>query len=343
MTTTPPDGLGTVLGRAAAAHAADRTDRFLDLARQAARLADGGGVPHAGVPPLLQVAVDALYEGETDVPEALFLAALPALEQPEDAATRASVLHNLALLALTREDFARAHRLDSEGRDLAAAAGEPLVEAECLHGIGAALVAQRDYPPACAPLERCLALFEELGDEDAVAAAAHSLAMARQELGDLERARELFGRCVAIWRASGYGHGLTEALQGIGEIAQSRGEYREAVARHADALPVLLEMDELPGVSESLEGVALALAGAGRTEDAVRLFAAATGIRDRLGAEVPPAVRERVAGDIARARTALGAGPFRTHWAWGHALATEEAVAYALGRDGDLLSRSGPE
>ncbi|MFF9585287.1 tetratricopeptide repeat protein [Streptomyces achromogenes] len=333
MTPAPSYSIGTALRAAKDAHTARSPDGFLEHARYAARLVRAeGGAGSASPQELTTVAVDALYQGENEVAETLFTAALPALEHSEAVADRASVLHNLALLALTREDFDLAERLDTEGRQLAAAAGDRLVEAECLHGIGAALVARREYSPARAPLEQCLALFEDIGDDQAVAAAAHSLAIACQETGDTARAAGLFRTCVKIWRAQEYGHGLTEALQGLGEIAQSAGDHRTAMARHADALPVLLDMDELPGVSESLEGVALALAGAGSLQAAVRLFAAATGIRDRLGADVPPAVLARVADDIAQARTALGGAAFDDCWSWGHALTTQDAVAYARRR-----------
>ena len=63
---------------------------------------------------------------------------------------------------------------------------------------------------------------------------------------------------------------------------------------------------------------------------AVRLWSAATAIREGINAPLPPVDRPRCEAALARLQTALGRTPNGEAWAEGQAMTLAQAVAYAL-------------
>jgi hypothetical protein len=67
-----------------------------------------------------------------------------------------------------------------------------------------------------------------------------------------------------------------------------------------------------------------------------RLLGAAEGLHEAWGTPLPPADRTEHDGCVAALRAALGAEAFATAWAEGRAMSPEQAVAHAVGEDGDV-------
>jgi predicted ATPase/class 3 adenylate cyclase/DNA-binding CsgD family transcriptional regulator len=143
--------------------------------------------------------------------------------------------------------------------------------------------------------------------------------------GDLLAARRWADDAVATTT----GWWLVEALSTRARVAIAQGEPEQAERDAHDALAIAADIQAYAGIPDTLECLGTLAGDAGSHREAARLFAAAHGIRERMGA-----VRFKVwdAGyqvSVAAPRNALGEQDFNAAWAEGTALSTEEAIAYA--------------
>jgi DNA-binding CsgD family transcriptional regulator len=143
--------------------------------------------------------------------------------------------------------------------------------------------------------------------------------------GDLVAARRRADDAVAT--ATGFF--LTSALVTRARVAVAQGEPEQGERDAHDTLAMAAEIEAYVVVPDTLECLAMLAGDSGSHREAARLFGAAHGIRQRMGA-----VRFKVwdAGyeaSVAAVRDALGENGFESAWAEGAALSTEEAIAYA--------------
>jgi hypothetical protein len=89
-------------------------------------------------------------------------------------------------------------------------------------------------------------------------------------------------------------------------------------------------MGSRSGIAHCLEGWASVAGGAGRPEQAARLFGAAEALRDLTNTPRPPADVADYDRTLAALRAALGEEAFAAAWAAGQAMSLDEAVALAL-------------
>ncbi|MES9605036.1 BTAD domain-containing putative transcriptional regulator [Actinomadura sp. NPDC000929] len=94
---------------------------------------------------------------------------------------------------------------------------------------------------------------------------------------------------------------------GLGRVAEARGDAASAVRYQRDALAVAIRLEAPRDLAGALEGLAGALAMAGRHRDAAQALGKAAAIREAAG--VPPAPVEQDDIDRAAARLGDAAGP----------------------------------
>ena len=143
--------------------------------------------------------------------------------------------------------------------------------------------------------------------------------------GDLVGARRWADDAVSV--ATGW-H-LVLSLTPRARVATTRGERDEADRDIQAALACAAGIGAYLEVPDILECIADPARAAGSHDEAARLFGAAHGIRQRMGA-----VRFKVwdvgyEASVAALRDAMGERDFDAGWAEGAALSTEEAIAYA--------------
>ena len=143
--------------------------------------------------------------------------------------------------------------------------------------------------------------------------------------GDLIGARRWADEAVSV--ATGW-H-LVLSLTPRARVATARGEREEAERDIQDALACAAGIGAYLEVPDILECIADLARAAGSHHEAARLFGAAHGIRQRMGA-----VRFKVwdvgyEASVAALRDAFSEQDFDSAWAEGAALSTEEAIAYA--------------
>jgi DNA-binding NarL/FixJ family response regulator len=143
--------------------------------------------------------------------------------------------------------------------------------------------------------------------------------------GDLAAARRWADDAVATTT----GFFLMVALTTRARVAIAQGQLEQAERDAHDALACAAELEAYLGISDILECLADLARAAGSHHEAARLFGAAHGVRQRMGA-----VRFKVwdvgyEASVTALRDALGENDFDAAWAEGAALSTEEAIAYA--------------
>jgi DNA-binding CsgD family transcriptional regulator len=149
-----------------------------------------------------------------------------------------------------------------------------------------------------------------------------SAALAR---GDLTGARRWADDAIAATT----GWYLREALTTRARVAIAEGEPAEAERNAHDALACGVGVEAYLGVADILDILARLAGDAGNHREAVRLFGAADGIRQRTG-EMPFQIYQAdYDASVTVLRDALEDKDFEAAWAEGAALSTGDAIAYA--------------
>ncbi|MGH2688381.1 MAG: helix-turn-helix transcriptional regulator, partial [Actinomycetota bacterium] len=151
-------------------------------------------------------------------------------------------------------------------------------------------------------------------------------------LGDVEGATTRLATAERAGLSLGNPWLVALARYHLAEAARIRGDLRAADDLHHDALAARVRGGFVPGVAESLEGVASVAAGQESFVEATRVLASAHALREARGfAPTSPVGRE--AGTLAR--EALGDDGFDAAWNEGRAMSFEEALAYAARARGE--------
>jgi DNA-binding CsgD family transcriptional regulator len=143
--------------------------------------------------------------------------------------------------------------------------------------------------------------------------------------GDLVAARNLADDAVLITT----GAILSDALTTRARVAIAQGEPDQAERDAHDALTCAADVRAYLGIPDTLECLAALAEDAGSHREAARLFGAAHGIRQRMGAVRFKVWDAAYEASVAAVRDALGKQDFDAVWAEGAALPVEEAIAYA--------------
>ena len=86
------------------------------------------------------------------------------------------------------------------------------------------------------------AAFEELGDKKNLAGTLHQLGMLAHDQGDLAEARKLYDESLAIERKLGDKSGIASTLHQLGALAEKQGDDRTALKNYVQALAIFEEL-----------------------------------------------------------------------------------------------------
>jgi predicted ATPase/class 3 adenylate cyclase len=244
-----------------------------------------------------------------------------------------------------------------------------LIRARALTASGALVARHGDVAAGRAQVEEAIALWRELGDRDELASALDVFGwLLIYDAGSDAAALEAFEQCLELRRELGDSAGEIRALVGVAQVlvalgeseraeamsrellemaagdprtehyafhfladcALIRGNTEEAESRYRESLRAALPLGDVIETGFEVEGVAMAAAGNGDAERALRLAGAVEVLHESLGVSISIAFwdgfRDRYLGP---AREQLGAGADEV-WAEGRALTFDEAIELAL-------------
>ena len=304
-------------------------------------------------------------EGRKNVRAAL---ALPAVAASDVAQGHA--LYVGAALATAQSDYAEARQMLEKSLVLRRRLGNPLDIAATLSTLSWVRLHEGDAVQARVCEEEALALFRQLGDRNGEAIGLQHLGEIDLELADHEGACRHIEQSLAIARTIMHGELESECERMRGEVALEEGDFLAARAKFRRALEVssgaadkrgeatalwfLGKMDVVEGNADSartnlrkallvfhafempaellgcLEDLAMLEHSVGSVEEAVRHYATAALLRERLGLVCPPRNEQRRRAELAAIRQALGDAAFDAAWADGQHCEVEEAIRRAL-------------
>ncbi len=219
------------------------------------------------------------------------------------------------------------HRDDDEPTPAAMATQAAALDVE-----GRRAVDAEDYAAARVAFERELVLRRELGDTTGIIyGLVHVAWVCRVRQGDAAAARPLLEEALAIAREHSPQH-VGVVLGSLADQVLSEGDFASADQLTRESLALLVSITRDAGTMGAiLEGLAMAAAGQGEWVRALRLFGAASALREAAGMpQVQPAVVARFDRYLGPARAALGTAAARAAERQGRAMDLNQALEEAL-------------
>jgi len=152
--------------------------------------------------------------------------------------------------------------------------------ADVLTAAGILAAGQGDHAAAVRYHEASLELHEEIGDRKSVEIALHNLANAALHQGNLERARELYERVLAV--ADPSTTEISFVLVNLADVIDGQGDYEAAVDRYQQAINRSTASDDLWVAAYAMSAFGQAAARHGETDTARELYEKALDIYRRV-------------------------------------------------------------
>jgi predicted ATPase/class 3 adenylate cyclase/Tfp pilus assembly protein PilF len=277
----------------------------------------------------------ALSQGAYATARTLLEESLAIQRQLGDKAQIAISLSNLGTAVLHQGDVAMARELLEEGLTIRRESGDKVDIAGSLNDLGAVAIEQGDYAAARSLLEEALTIRRELGDKAGIAASLNNLGMVAIQQRDYAAARVFLGESLPLCREIGdkWLHAL--ALNTLGDLTRTQGDHAAARPLYEESLAISVQLEDQRGIAYCLEGLAAVASELGQRNRAAQLFAAAEALREGSGGQLRTFERADHDRVVAAVRAGLGDQQFISAWAEGRAMAPEQAIEYALGRERD--------
>jgi predicted ATPase/class 3 adenylate cyclase len=185
-----------------------------------------------------------------------------------------------------------------------------------------------DDPASLSTFEQCRELRRELEDRGGEIRALVGVAQVLVALGDTERAEAMSQELLEMARSDP--RTAHFAYHFLADCALIRGDTREAERRYRQSLEAAVPLGDLIEMSAEVQGVAMAAAGNGDPERALRLAGSVEALWQSLGTWISIPFWDRLLERyLGPAREQLGADADAA-WAEGRALTFDDAVALAL-------------
>ncbi|MBL9137907.1 MAG: tetratricopeptide repeat protein [Verrucomicrobiales bacterium] len=249
-----------------------------------------------------------------------------------DVAGVAQTLHYAGSVAAQQGAYDRARELYHQSLETRRKS-DPAGVASLLSNLGIVAWFQGDFAEARRLYEEGLALRRQLGNRWAIGNSLNNLGLVVRDLGDDAEARRLLEECVAINRELGDRWSIANALGSLADVALSQGDFRAARDFLVENVHINRELGDRTGLAFSLELFAQLAAAQKQPRLALRLAAAAAGLREAIGAPLSPSERERLERVLAPVAASLVPGLAESFAAEGRRLSLSDAIELALGEE----------
>jgi predicted ATPase/class 3 adenylate cyclase len=209
--------------------------------------------------------------------------------------------------------------------------GERAGLAASLTNLGIIAWAQGDLGRAATLIEQSLGVYDQLDSYYwGKAAVLEVLGVVARSQEDYDRALTLLHESLGIYKQFERKPGIAGALLELGILAQRQGRNTQAMALFSESLQLLRAMKDRRNIAGCLEGLGSVAAEDGQGFRAAKLFGAAYGLREEIGAPLPPVELPHHERAVAMVRTRLGEERFAAALAEGRAMSLEQAIECAL-------------
>jgi predicted ATPase/serine/threonine protein kinase len=198
--------------------------------------------------------------------------------------------------------------------------------ARCLNNLGSVAHATGDLAEARRMYAECCEVFERCSDRRGAAWAINQGGDVARDAGDRDLAGALYEESLHLFRETGDRDGVATSLADLARLAREDGDLPRARERCAEALG-MGSIGQRAMVRVLEERAALA-AVSDEAERALILFAAAAGLRNRLGMPAPETKRRALWRMIEDQRARLGRAASAA-WSRGWHSSAEQVMGYA--------------
>lgn len=243
---------------------------------------------------------------------------------------RAKVLNGAMAMALERGDAETGRRYAEEALAIHEKLDDPWALANSRFLLAQVSAAERDWLTGRDLLEDSVRSFTELDDSHFAMLATRTLAWMYEELGDVQRYRELTQHNYDRARAAGNKRIEARAQASLAGFAVKEGRVADGLAMYQSSLRLDRQVGDQQGARLDLYEIAEALSVAGEHEPAAVLLAATEAWRTRSGVALESWLERLNNETLTRLHAGLPGDLFAAAWARGSELSVDEAVQLAL-------------
>jgi predicted ATPase/DNA-binding winged helix-turn-helix (wHTH) protein len=273
----------------------------------------------------------ATAQGDYAAAEDFLQRGLSLYQELGDASGIAVSLNALAVSARDRGDYSAAQNHFERSLECWRMLSDRLAIARCLHNLANVAKIRGDYPLAGWALREATDIFEEVGDGNGRAWSINQQGDIAREQGDMAGARELYECALSTFREAGEPWGSARSLTDLAYIGCSEGDHLAAQAACREALEIFAGLRHRRGIARAMEASACVALEQGHGERALKLAAAAAGLRRSISAPLPQAEQFKLDQTLLRAWNSLAEADGKRAWAEGSEMNLESAIQYSLG------------
>ena len=272
----------------------------------------------------------AWFQGELVRANTLLKESLTLYRDLEDDAGAAYALLFLGRTAISQGDYGLGAVLVEESLTLFHQQGNMWGRAWALIVLGAGALSEGSVDWAAATFEESLTLYKNLENMQGMALALIYLGRAAHMQGEVVRSNAILEESLALFKDLGDSRGVAEVLLELGRVARAQGNYMRSLKLCRESLVLSHKLGDKSYIAFCLTALAGVIQATGDARRAARLFGAAQGLLESLGAVLDPSGSLEYSNDLAAVRNQLGESAFEEARAAGEAMTVEQAVAYAL-------------
>jgi predicted ATPase/DNA-binding CsgD family transcriptional regulator len=248
---------------------------------------------------------------------------------PEPTPARVMALNAEGLLACVQGAVDVATARHEEALRGGTSLGDELGVAVAHNGLGDAAAFAGCRDDARRHYTEALRRFRQLGERRGIAGALTNLGNLYWDERALTTSVALHEEALEHYRAIDDLRGIAWSLMNLGSLAVDLGDLPLGARHLRDGMSIYRKLGDRSGIVVTLEGFAEIAEARGHEPLAVRLYAAASAIREETGAPIPASDRARYDGVLAGLRRRLGQ-EFDAAWATGELMSLDDAVSDAF-------------
>lgn len=271
------------------------------------------------------------FQGKLTQARVLLDEGLEIARQFEDTSAQAVGLTISGLNSIYRGEYAAARQFLEEALKLAEDSGSPPIAAMAMAALGVLNYALGDLSASSGRLDQGVQLFAAMGLNWAVSAFQPYLGDALEAQGKVEDARATWKEALRLARESDLAWTLGRTLRGMGKLRRVEGDLEAAEILQTEAVGKVGETGDLMALTDSLEELAMVVAGRGDLSRAARLFGAVQSVRDSTGYVRFPVARAVFDHHVQKIREGLSVNVCEQAWTEGTKMSPKDAIALAVG------------
>ena len=247
-----------------------------------------------------------------------------------DRAGLGQVLHSEGTLAAQHGQIDSARSLYERSLAIRRQLADKPQIANLMNNLGILARMQGDYERARLHQVEGLAIRREIGDRFGIASSLSNLGYMYMDQGDYAQARLIIEESLAIHREIGSKFYIAINLNNLGNVMRAQGDKAQARHLYYESLQLNRELGDGWAIAYLIEDIGCLEALSGRPERALKLAGAASALREKIGAPLPPNDQAKLDKALEAARQSLGEAGQVAAWAEGRGMTLDQALDYAL-------------